>query len=135
MENCVICNLPKNTIVWDNQYGFVSFWPQAMKPGHLVIALKEHKPDLQDLTIDELQAITQLMHKAASRLQVVFSPAKIYTLSVGDIMPHFHFHQIPRLKTESPVGPYIFGDNGWRPNVFSTVSDDQRQELVRTLRS
>ena len=50
---------------------------------------------------------------------------------IGDKIDHYHIHLIPRNKDDDILGPYIFGNDGWKNKVFNKFSVKEKNDLVK----
>ena len=88
-----------------------------------------------DLTHREAVDITSLALDVATAAKEVFEIEKYYLVAIGDYIPHFHFHLLPKQHTEPSLGPYIFGKSGWRGRVSAPISDEEALACTRALRT
>lgn len=51
--------------------------------------------------------------EAAADVERETGAERCYVIRIGDQSPHLHFHLIPRGADEPPLGPFIFGEQGW----------------------
>ncbi|MDR1863775.1 MAG: HIT family protein [Treponema sp.] len=66
--------------------------------GRCILALKEHKTELFQLSPEDAAAFVRDMSRASKALFEVFSPDKINYAAFGDTYPHLHFHLVPKYK-------------------------------------
>ncbi len=97
--------------------------------GHLLIAPREHKADLTDLTDDELLACARQLQRMTRLLRDVMSPDGFNIgLNLGRVagagLPgHLHWHLVPRWD----------GDTNFMPVVADTKVIPQSLEALREL--
>jgi len=137
MDDCRICRFMNDWDVASTKHGVVTYGGLAIKEGHLVVASRRHVPSLSDLTDEEATGVLALLRKAVRGLGEIRAWEKIYVLMIGDKDTHFHAHVIPRLPGEAPVGPFVFGPEGWR-SVLGPSSPDSRavssmREVLRSI--
>ncbi|MBM4123749.1 MAG: HIT family protein [Nitrospira sp.] len=65
--------------------------------GWTVLVLKRHARELFDLTKGERSQVIEEVAEVARALSEVFQPVKINYGSLGNQLPHMHWHVIPRL--------------------------------------
>ncbi|MEN9879650.1 MAG: hypothetical protein RIQ55_296 [Pseudomonadota bacterium] len=101
-------------------------------PGFCRVILNAHTGEMTDLTIEDRSAIMSAVYATESILRDLLQPDKINLASLGNVVPHLHWHVIPRWKNDSH-----FPDPIWA-NTKRTWSDkpavDQR-EIVKRLRT
>lgn len=97
VDNCPFCQIAKsnNAILdrGDRSIAFLDISP--IRPGHILIAPKEHEPDFFELTDDVLTDIMYLAKRIAKAQKIVFQPVKVGMLVAGFDVPHAHLHLIP----------------------------------------
>ena len=75
-------------------------------PGWSVLVLRRHATELFELEPDER---TRLMHEVsdvARALKIAFDARKVNYALFGNLVPHMHWHVIPRLATDpAPLEP------------------------------
>ncbi|WP_308314902.1 HIT family protein [Bacillus sp. T33-2] len=64
--------------------------------GHLMIDLKRHVPTIGDMMMEEAQAFGMAMARVSKALMEVEKAEHIYSLVLGDSVPHLHMHLVPR---------------------------------------
>jgi diadenosine tetraphosphate (Ap4A) HIT family hydrolase len=66
--------------------------------GRCVVALDAHETELFHLERDTLQRFSRDVARAAAALQRAFGPNKINYAIYGDLVPHLHFHVVPKYR-------------------------------------
>jgi histidine triad (HIT) family protein len=69
---------------------------QAVYLGYIIVETKRHAPGLADLTDVESQAVGLLVAHISRALRDSEKAEHIYAFVIGDDVPHFHLHVIPR---------------------------------------
>jgi diadenosine tetraphosphate (Ap4A) HIT family hydrolase len=65
-------------------------------PGFLRVVLNAHVREMTDLPAADQQALMQVVFGAEAALRDVLAPDKINLASLGNVVPHLHWHVIPR---------------------------------------
>jgi diadenosine tetraphosphate (Ap4A) HIT family hydrolase len=98
-----------------------------------------HKTRIDQLSVDEWQTFAADMHAAQQAIVEVVSPDHMNTESLGNVVPHLHFHLVPRYKDDGR-----WRDPVWLSNVadmrvthideaeFAALRDKLRDALNRT---
>jgi diadenosine tetraphosphate (Ap4A) HIT family hydrolase len=118
--DCPFCNYSEELIIKKGEYVTIGTFYKSIKPGHVVIFLNRHVENFVDLTYNEYKSLFIELELITKKIATSFQNERLYILSIGDKDSHFHFHIIPRNKEEEKLGPYIFGENGWRKNFQVT---------------
>jgi len=99
-------------------------------PGWSVLVLRRHATELFDLARDERGRLIEDVTHAARALKEAFDARKVNYALFGNLVPHIHWHLIPRLA----------GDPAPREPVFAVPHDaielrpDDRAERIARIR-
>lgn len=115
-----ICNLKCSTVYL--------FRDQKHK-GRCVVAFKDHRDELYELSPNELTQFMSEVAMVASAISELFCPDKINYAVYGDLMSHVHFHIVPKYKDGLQWGKPFTDDID---RVL--LSDTQYKELIDNIR-
>jgi diadenosine tetraphosphate (Ap4A) HIT family hydrolase len=73
-------------------------------PGFLRVILNAHVKEMTDLAVADQQALMRVVFATEAALREVLAPDKINLASLGNVVPHLHWHVIPRF-TDDPHFP------------------------------
>lgn len=73
-------------------------------PGYVFVFAKKHVTELFHLEPATRAAIIEEVSMVAEALYSVFAPAKINYELLGNMVPHMHWHVVPRFETD-PLWP------------------------------
>jgi diadenosine tetraphosphate (Ap4A) HIT family hydrolase len=106
-----------------------------MYRGHCVLVFDpRHVTRLTELTAAEWQAYAADLQRVAAAITAVCKPDHMNVESLGNVMPHLHWHVIPRYQN----------DGRWRQPIWAQdvsaqperrLADDDRARLLAQLRS
>jgi diadenosine tetraphosphate (Ap4A) HIT family hydrolase len=75
-------------------------------PGWSVLVLRRHATELFELERDELARVMEEVSDAARALKIAFGARKVNYALFGNLVPHIHWHLVPRLVTDpAPLEP------------------------------
>lgn len=101
METCLFCgDIP---VVLENQLACAFYDKNPVSPGHLLVIPKRHVPDYFGLTVEEKQAIDDLLILGKNLLDRTYQPDG-YNIGAncgemaGQTIFHCHVHLIPRYE-------------------------------------
>jgi diadenosine tetraphosphate (Ap4A) HIT family hydrolase len=83
-----------NLWLWKNQYA----------PGYCILIYREHATELDELSLEKREAFLCDLIRAGTAMRHVFKPDKMNYQLLGNLVPHLHWHLVPR-----PVGHWILG--------------------------
>lgn len=110
MEDCVFCKIvrgeiPNTTLFEDeNVLSFLDIMPAAK--GHALVIPKKHYATLLDMPHEELKGVIEAVQKVASATMVALEGVEGFNVlqsnneAAGQVVPHVHFHVIPRRKED-----------------------------------
>ena len=113
MGECLFCKWKdeKEKIILENEYAFARFDEFPVSNGHVLFMTKRHVKDFFGTTVEEKNAIFELMEKAKEIIDNEYHPDG-YNIGMncgeaaGQSVMHIHVHLIPRYKgdVENPRG-------------------------------
>ena len=110
MNSCKLCNTSDEEIVWQDKFcRFIIAKEKNLYQVHRVI-WNDHITELSFLSKKDLNHIFSQLIKAEKYIIEKLQPHKINIASFGNLVPHLHWHIIPRWKTD-PWWPYTIWDN------------------------
>ena len=126
MENCIFCKIvsgeiPKDFIYKDENFlAFLDIKP--VSDGHLIIIPKKHVVWMQEVDDETISKIFKLTKKLMLALKRGLPCDYIQESVVGNEVPHFHIHLIPRHE----------GDN-FRNFPTKEYKEGQEKELIKKI--
>ena len=99
--------------------------------GHCVLVLDlRHAVRPEQLAAHEWAAFCADLHKAETAVAHVARPDHINVASLGNVVPHLHWHVVPRYRTDPRWGGPI-----WPAEVETALAPEERERLLRELRA
>jgi len=83
---------------------YVQLNPDQFFPGYTLVFSKEHVTELFHLDSKTRGALMEEVNRTAAALHRVFAPAKMNYELLGNMVPHMHWHLIPRFA-DDPLWP------------------------------
>ncbi len=111
-EECVFCGIgagkiPSKKVYEDsNSVAFLDINPR--NPGHTLVIPKKHATTLSDMSPKDAGTLFSSVQKVAVAVKEATKADGISIVqnngkAAGQVVPHVHFHVIPRFETEGPV--------------------------------
>jgi len=126
---CPLCQRDAEIVLWQDADCRVLMTPQAGYPGFCRVIWHEHVREMTDLAVDQRVHLMTVVWAVEAALRQALMPAKINLASLGNQVPHLHWHVIPRFSDDAH-----FPDVVWamprRPGVEHPVD---REALIREL--
>jgi diadenosine tetraphosphate (Ap4A) HIT family hydrolase len=101
--------------------------------GYCVLISKEHYQEMSDIPSPAREDIFQELMLASTAIQKVMKPDKMNLCSLGNVVPHLHWHLFPRYKTDEK-----FHEPPWlRMQYFDSVkiSGDEASKVISKIRA
>jgi len=106
-----------------------------MYRGHGVLVFDpRHVTRLDALTADESSAYAADLHRVVRATATVCKPDHFNVESLGNVMPHLHWHVIPRYKNDGRWRQPIWAQDV-RAQPERRLADDDRTRLMAALRA
>ncbi|WP_157669938.1 HIT family protein [Chitinibacter sp. GC72] len=93
---CPLCQQDGGKIVWRNNLARVVLADEPDYPGFCRVILNRHAAEMTDLSVAERTELMNIVWAVESIQRSVLNPTKINLASLGNMVPHVHWHIIPR---------------------------------------
>ena len=99
---CPLCERVDGILVWqDDDWRLVRTTDTPAHPAFWRLVLKRHAAELSDLTAAERHRVVDLLALVEQVLRDGLQPAKINLASLGNLVPHLHWHVIARFADDA----------------------------------
>ncbi len=127
--HCPLCQPDTaGNVLWSDALCRVIWVDDASYPGFCRVILNAHVKEMTDLPSDQRQHLMTVVFAVESAVRDIVQPDKINLASLGNMVPHVHWHVIPRWADDSN-----FPDAIWAParRAVSTrvLAADFRQQI------
>lgn len=117
VTDCIFCSIANGKIpatkVYEDAQAVAFLDIQPVAPGHVLIIPKTHHQLMTDTPDALVAALFQLAKRLMVALQAATNAHLISLSVIGDEVPHFHIHLIPRHRDDGlsswPRGQYADG--------------------------
>jgi diadenosine tetraphosphate (Ap4A) HIT family hydrolase len=133
MTDCPMCNK------WDDdaelriaglEHCFVTLNRDQFFPGYCFVFTREHVTELFHLDRRVRGAVMEEVTTVAAALFAAFSPAKINYELLGNMVPHMHWHLIPRF-TGDPLWPRPIWSEPHEALILTAPEHAERIDAIR----
>jgi len=100
MSNCVFCRADGGEVLWRSDLCRVVLADEPDYPGFLRVILNAHVKEMTDLAASDRAEVMRVVFAAEAALQQVMRPDKINLATLGNKVPHVHWHVIPRFMDD-----------------------------------
>ena len=93
---CELCDTPGGEILWQDAQCRVVLVDEAGYPGFCRVIWAAHVKEMTDLSAPEREHFMQVVFAVEASLRELMQPDKVNLASLGNVVPHLHWHVIPR---------------------------------------
>ena len=108
--SCPLCDTPGGTLLWQDDLCRVVRADEPDYPGFLRVILNAHVKEMTDLLLGDQERLLQMVLATEAVLREVMSPDKINLASLGNVVPHLHWHVIPRFADDPHFPNPVWGE-------------------------
>ena len=98
---CELCDGPGGEVLWQDTLCRVVLVEMAGYPGFCRVILNRHVSEMSDLPDTERRRLMHVVFTAEDVLRRLMCPHKINLASLGNLVPHVHWHVIPRFTDDA----------------------------------
>ena len=100
MTACELCELGVPTVVANDKFSVIIV-DDANYPGFCRVIWREHVREMSDLSHADRLLLNEAVYELEQAVREVMAPAKINVASLGNVVPHLHWHVIPRYTDDA----------------------------------
>ena len=97
---CELCALDV-PVAWQGEKFSVIIVDDASYPGFCRVIWREHVREMSDLPIEDRLLVNEAVYQVELAVREVFTPLKVNVASLGNVVPHLHWHIIPRYADDA----------------------------------
>lgn len=109
-DACPLCAPSAETVLWRDDFCRVIWADDARYPGFCRVILNRHVKEMSDLPPSERLRLMETVFTVEAAVREIVRPDKINLASLGNVVPHVHWHVIPRWEED-----VNFPDAIWAP--------------------
>lgn len=99
---CPICAADNEDILLQTpNLRVIAVHNEASAPAFCRVIWNNHIAEMTDLSAAERAEIMEMVYKVEAAMRQVFRPAKINLASLGNVVPHLHWHVIARFENDA----------------------------------
>ena len=108
-STCVFCGSDGGLKVYDDGRCRVVIVDERFA-GFCRVVWNAHVREMTDLAPSERHHLMDIVFAAENALRALLSPHKINLASLGNVVPHLHWHVIPRFEDDSHFPNPVWGE-------------------------
>jgi diadenosine tetraphosphate (Ap4A) HIT family hydrolase len=107
---CPLCSGDGGELLYRNGLLRVVLVDEAAYPGFVRVIANAHVREMTDLAAADRQHLMAVVFEVEAAQREVFGPHKINLASLGNQVPHLHWHVIPRFADDAHFPQPIWGE-------------------------
>lgn len=127
---CELCDGLSGDIVFRTEKWRVVLVDDTNYPGFCRVIWQDHVQEMSDLAQADRLVIMQAVFKVEQAIRTVMQPHKINLASLGNMVPHLHWHVIPRYVDDAQ-----FPNPIWAAIERDGKNVEERRALLPALRA
>jgi len=97
-------------VLWQDDFCRIILADEAAYPGFCRVILNRHVREMTDLAPQERSRLMMMVCKTEQAVRDVMHPDKINLAALGNVVPHLHWHVIPRFENDPHFPNPIWGE-------------------------
>ena len=106
---CELCVSPGGDMLWDGGFARVVLVQDRDHPGFCRVILNAHTKEMTDLPEAERARLMNVVYAVEGLLRELLQADKINLASFGNVVPHLHWHVIPRFADDPRFPNPVWG--------------------------
>jgi diadenosine tetraphosphate (Ap4A) HIT family hydrolase len=137
--SCALCDRVKLTIndkypylIHEFKNSYLYLGEHQFYRGYCVLVTKDHYKEMTNIPDGKREEVFAEMMTASKLIEKTFSPTKMNMCSLGNVVPHVHWHFFPRYISDAD-----FKNPPWlQMHLFDSVKigPTERDELIEMLK-
>jgi diadenosine tetraphosphate (Ap4A) HIT family hydrolase len=99
-RTCELCNSAGGEPLWKDAFCRIVLVADRDYPGFCRVVLGRHVREMTDLAPSDRDRLMSAVFAAETALRELATPDKINLASFGNVVPHLHWHVIPRWRDD-----------------------------------
>lgn len=109
LEDCNLCDSPGGETLWEDSFCRIVRVADADYPGFCRVILNTHAREMTDLDEADRLRLMRVVFAVEDTLRAVYHPDKINLACFGNVVPHLHWHIIPRWHDDRHFPQPVWG--------------------------
>lgn len=109
MPECLFCTPQEEQVLWQGATCRVILAPEPQYPGFCRVVWQAHVREMSDLPLSARRHFMDTVFNVERALRELMHPDKINLASLGNQVPHLHWHVIPRFADDPHFPGPVWG--------------------------
>ena len=110
MTGCELCENAGGEVLWEDESCRAVWAYQPDHPGFCRVIWDRHVQEMADLGRAERERIMRVVFAVEQALIAVLQPDKMNLASLGNAVPHIHWHVVPRFRDDPHFPNPVWGE-------------------------
>ncbi|MCK6390536.1 MAG: HIT family protein [Azonexus sp.] len=97
---CVLCEQQGGDVLWQSALCRVVAVDEPGYPGFCRVILNAHVREMSDLDTESRERLMRVVFGVETVVRSLYQPDKVNLASLGNVVPHLHWHVIPRWQDD-----------------------------------
>jgi diadenosine tetraphosphate (Ap4A) HIT family hydrolase len=129
---CELCSQPRSEVLLRTDKYRIVLVNDANYPGFCRVIWNAHVKEMTDLPLSDRALLMDAVWRIEQAVREVMGPDKINIASFGNMVPHLHWHVIPRYQDDAHFPDPVWAEAKRAPSPDVLA---QRVTLLPTLRA
>jgi diadenosine tetraphosphate (Ap4A) HIT family hydrolase len=108
--NCELCESDGGEVLYRAETWRVVLVDDASYPGFCRVIWNQHIKEMTDLSLSDRAELMGVVLRVEAAMRTAMQPAKINLASLGNVVPHLHWHIIPRFADDAQFPAPIWAE-------------------------
>ena len=135
MDTCPLCSALHENVLWHNDALRIILVDDISYPGFCRVILNRHAKEMTDLTPAERAMFMETVFAVEQVLRELMQPDKINLASLGNVVPHLHWHVIPRFRNDAHFPDAVWAVARRVPPARAVNADKLRSALTARMQA
>ncbi|MBK1781879.1 HIT family protein [Advenella sp. WQ 585] len=128
-DSCVLCRASDEPLIWQNEQVRVIDAAETDYPCYTRVIWQQHVKEMTDLSPAEQMQLMRFVFCVESVQRQVLNPDKINLAQFGTVVPHLHWHIIPRVSQDR----HFPGSTWGKPRFSSSDAPDEWHKYLNQM--
>lgn len=133
--DCELCAGPGGELLWEDaicRVVRVGGAEGAAFPGYCRVVCRQHVAEMSALSAGDAHRVIDVVLATERALRLCVQPDKINLASLGNLVPHLHWHVIPRWRDDSHFPAPIWAAPQRDAKLRPAVGSARLQQALKT---
>ncbi len=132
VPNCPLCESDGGELVWRDERARVILVEHERFPGFCRVVWNGHVAEQTDLSGDDQAWLMRLVARVERAVRETMMPDKVNLAAFGNMVPHLHWHIIPRYRWDTHFPEAVWAPPQREPDAARLAALAGRLPALRT---